>query len=414
MVKGLAFITDNIFIDEISYIQFTGEFATSLYKIGEIKESIIKFIEGYELLLDSFEENSFYINTQIRFGNAIGYLVYYVEYGSDPGDGYTEPYLGFISHNNDLTDLYFPEKLLINIFNIIHFFETSQDNVKATYWAFKMLALREKYPMRVFYRMLPKLFGYLISNDQLGEAFELHAEIMKLHSELLLRDVNQISNSVEQDLVISMQNREVKQNIDSDYELMLFVFNPIIIHLLTKTLINEIEISELVNKCENLLVKYSLNFSNKKLEAELSYMLKQFPTNEMESNELNNYVRKLDEEIFKYIQVPTYLICSIYKNSKDAIEMHFMIAQTFQLYEGSLSIYVLNPFLREFWSKRLLDNPEDFKNSTKFSENLQKSKKLNILLQTGAIFALAAEYLNYNLNEVDKLWLKKYTDEYGE
>ena len=211
-----------------------------------------------------------------------------------------------------------------------------------------------------------------------------------------------------------MQNRELEQNNDSDFELMLFVFNPILIHLLTKKIINEIEISELVNKCENLLIKYSLNFNNKKLHTELIHILKQFPTNEIESNELYDYVSELDQEIFRNIQIPSYLICSIYKNSKEAIKMHFIIAQTFQLYEGSISYLVLNPFLREFWQKRIKDNPTDFRNFAKFYENLQKTKKLKISLQTLAIFALAAENLNYNLNDKDKLWLKKYTDKYGE
>jgi hypothetical protein len=414
MLKGLKFITDNTFIDEISYIQFIGEFATSLYRTGKTKDSLVKFIEGYELLLDSFEENDFYINTQIRFGNAIGYLIYYYEHGSDPGDGFTEPYLGIISKNNDLTDLYFQEKLLINVFNIIHFFEISYDNDKAEYWAFKLFALKEEYQMKVFHRMLSKFLGYLVSNDRLDEAFKLQVEIIESHDKLLLRDVEQISNSIEKELVASIQSREMKLNRDNDLELMLYAFNPILIHLLKKKIKRRRGVSELVYKCKFLLEKYSVNFSNKKLIDELNYVLNNFPTNEAESIELQKHVNNIDQDVFKYVQVPTYLIFSIYNNSKTAIELHFIVASTFQLYEGSINICVLNPFLREFWQKRLNDNPKDFKNSRKFTENLQKTKMLKTSLQTKAIFTLAAENLDYKLKEEDKLWIKKYTDEYGE
>lgn len=414
MEKGLSFIDNNVSINEISYIQFIGEYATSLYLIGKTEDSLIKFIEGYELLLDSFEENDFYINTQIRYGNAIGYLFYLFERGSAIDEGYTEPYLGFISKNNNLKDLYFPEKLLINIFNIIHFFEISDDGAKAEYWALKMFNLEEKYPMRIFHNMLPKYTGYLIINDLFDKAIQLQVEVSTKTNDLLLIDANQIENSNEKELVLSFQDRLSKRQIDSDFDLMMFGFNPILIYLLTKRINNKIGNAELISKYECLLKAFSENFIDKRLLNELNYLLNHFPNNEMESDELYNYMCTVNHEIFKYVQVPTYLICSIYKNSKTAIELLFVISPTFQIYEGSINISVLNPFLREFWQKNLNDHPEDFMNPIKFSENLQKTKNLKNSLQTKAIFALTAENLNYNLNEGDKLWLKEYADEYGD
>ena len=414
MVKGLAFITDNTFIDEISYIQFIGEFATSLYKTGKIKDSIEKFIEGYELLLDSFEENSFYINTQIRFGNAIGYLVYYFEYGSDPGDGYTEPYLGFISHNNDLTDLYFPEKLLINVFNIINFFELIGNEEKAQYWAFKIFDLKEKHQMRVFNQMNSYLFGYLIINDKLNQTFLEQIEIIDASEKLLKINTDEIVNNSEKEIILSMQNKskEVNQNKDPELNLMLFAFNPILIHLLNKNLKGKISIAELIKECKNLINKYSDNFNNKKLLDALNYILKNFPKNEMESRSLYNYAINLDQEIFKYIQIPVYLICSIYEKSKEAIKLHFILAPTFEVYKDSLNICILFPFLQEFWKNKLSANSKEFKNPRKFVENLNKSKKLKTSLITKAVFALVTEQLNYDLNKEEKLWLKEYYDEY--
>jgi len=414
MMSAHAFVYDNIFIDEISYIQFIGEFATSIYLIGEIKDSIIKFIEGYELLLDSFEENNFYINTQIRYGNAIGYLIHYLECGTALNDTYTKPYMGFISNNKDLTDLYFPEKLLINIFNIIRFYEITNDNIRAEYWAFKLLKLKEKYPMRIFHSMISTILGYLIKNEQLDEVFNQQLEILDNNNKLLVMDTDQISHLGERELVISIQSSRMNHKLDPDFDLVMFAFNPILIHLLKKKIKNEIEINEVVDICEKLLIKYSVNFNNDKILTELNYVLKHFPTNNLESTKLYDYVNNIDQAIFKYIQLTAYLICSIHKDSKIAIEIHFKIASILPLYRGSQNICVLIPFLREFWQKRINDNPKDFKNPTKLSENLRKTGKLEISLQTEAIFALAAENLNYILNKEDKLLIKKYTDEYGE
>lgn len=414
MEKGLAFVTDNIFVDEISYVQFTGEFATSLFLLGDSKGSLLKFIEGYELLLDSFEENTTYINTQVRYGNAIGYILYFIETGKLIVDGYTKPYRGFISNNNDLKDLFFPEKLLINIFNIIHFFEITNDKVRAEYWAYKMFDLKKKYGMKVFHRMLSNLLGYRIVKGEFEEVFEQQIEIRNLTNEMLLRDTELIVHPEEKKLVISIQERESEQTKDFGFDLVMLVLNPIIIHLLTKRLKNELKTPELVNISIDLLDKYSANFDNKDLLSKLNYIISHCPTNQSESKNLLEYLEKVSQDIFGYLQVLTYLICSLQMSSKVAIETYFLMTPTFGLYKGSINNYVLIPFLIEFWKKKLDDEPQVFNNSAKLYENLRKVTNLNIDLQIKAIFALVAEQLNYNLKDVDISWLKDYTDEFGE
>lgn len=414
MVNGLEFIKDNAFIDEISYIQYIGEFATSLSLISKNDKSIVKFIEGYELLLDSFEENTVYINTQIRFGNAIGYLNYYLEFEKDPGEGFTKPYRGFIGNNNDLTDLYFPEKLLINIFQIVTYFELVQNYDKAEYWAFKMFTLKDKYPMTIFHKILSTLLGYLIKNDKLNEAFKLELEIIDVSNKLLKINPTEIDHPIKKDLVISMQARhqETITNKDPELEITLFGFLPILIHLLNKRLSDKIETSELITKCKEILIINSASFTNQKVLYELKYIFENFPENLSDALNLLEYSNKIEKDIFQYIQIPVYLICSIFKDSKLALEMHFTISQAFKLYKGSLNIFVLNPFLKAFWMYKLNEDSSIFNNPRKFIENLQKTEKLKMSIQTEAIFALAAEQLNYSLTNENELWLKEYTDEF--
>lgn len=414
MDEGLSFVKENIFVDEISYIQFVGEYATSLYLLGDTKSAIIKFIEGYELLLDSFEDSIIYINTQIKYGNALGYLVYLLEFEAQPGDGFTEPYRGFISNTNDLTELFFPEKLLINIFNIIGFFEIIQDHDKAKYWAFKLLNLKEKHKMKIFHKMLSKLLGYLITDEQYDKAFKLELEVIDKTNELKEFNAEEITNPNEKETVVSIQSNLSQQKQDSDFDLIILVFIPILIHQLKKIIINDIEISEAAKTCTGLLAKYSENFKNKELIEELIYILNHFPNNETESIQLWNHVKEFTDDNFKYLQVLTYVICSLKMNSKIAIDVQFKLAPIFKLYEGSININVINPFLQEYWKKQVSDAPGDFKNPIKLRENLHKTSRFSYALQSQAILVLAAEHLNYNLNDDDQLYVKGYTDVYGE
>lgn len=101
-------------------------------------------------------------------------------------------------------------------------------------------------------------------------------------------------------------------------------------------------------------------------------------------------------------------------SSKTAIATHYLVAPSLPLYTGSLNNYVVIPFLQEFWNKKLTDESQAFKNPDKLRENLQKVPRLKIAIQSKAIFALLADELRYNLNDTDKLFLKEYTDEYGE
>ncbi|MDR5591328.1 lipase/acyltransferase domain-containing protein [Christiangramia sp. SM2212] len=414
MTHGLHFVSENIYINEISYIQFKGEFATSLFLLGKTDDAILNFIEGYELLLNTFEENNFYINTQIRYGNAIGYLSYLVKFGNPPGDGYTKPYRGFISNNNDLSDLYYPEKLLINVFNIIEYFEIIKDSEKAEYWADKMFSLKEKYELKVFHRMLTPLTGYIIIKNQLEEVFELHLEILNLTDKLIERDTSKIANPDEKKLVASIQIRERQKRKDPDFDLIMLALNPIVIYLLTKLLKNEIEVFEFKKICRDLIDQYSENFKNKELLNELNYILNHFPTNEKESKDLSIYLHNINSEIVGHLQILTYLICSLQMNSKTAIATHFLLAPTFQLYTGSLNDCIIIPFLLKYWNTKLEMEPQAFRNPDKLSENFQKIHKLKSVLQTKAIFALLADDLRYELKDTDKLFLKEYTDEYGE
>ncbi|SDX31841.1 alpha/beta hydrolase [Aequorivita viscosa] len=410
--RGLGFMTDNIFIDEISYIQYIGEYATSLFLLNKNDEAILKFIEGYELLLNSFQENSFYINTQVRYGNAIGYISKMTETGLVPEDNFTKPYLGFISNNKDLNDLYFSEKLLLNIFIIIQFFEKIDDEVKAKHWAQKIFDLKDKYGIGIFYRMLNNLIGYEIMNGELNTAFELQKENIYLNQELLKRDLETIENQIEKDLVESFQKKIRLSKKDSDFDLIMFSVVPVLFYLLKQLLREEIKISDLVQLYLETIRKYSEIFTNKELYKELNYIIKNFPNNSEESKSLLDHVNRTNPAIFGYIQSVAYLICPLSMNSKEAIEFHFKLFPELKIYGGSIETYLVIPFLIEFWKNKLKKEPEAFHNIGKLYENLNKIDRVKINLRIKGIFSLISESLKYNLNESDKLWLEEYWEEY--
>lgn len=410
--KAILFVQENIFIDELNYVNFIGEFATSLFLIGQTKSAMVEYIGGYELLLNTFEENDVYINTQLKYGNAIGYLLHIIETGIALGDKFTKPFRGMISGYNNLTDVYFSEKIHLVIFNVIRFYEFENNMTEANKWANKIFDLKDKYDIKIFPRMLTHLLGYFISQGFYDEAIKQQLEIGRLTEQMLETDVSQIENVHEKTIATRIQSKETESVKDKDFELIVFVFKPILYHLLSRVIKEEIDILHLKSMLKTLLDKYGDLFTNQQTIAHLQEILDHYPTGIVESQAIMKYTNEIQPPNFAHVQLFSYLICSLEMDPKSALDTHFKLSECFPIYLGCVTNNILIPFYIEFWQRKIINDTKSFRKSLKLQINLEKVLNLPIRFQLPAIFALIADDLRYDIK--DKVWLKDYYEEYGE
>lgn len=417
MEQLYGFVHKNIFIAEIVLIQFIGEYATSLFSIGKDKEAMIKLIEGYEILLNTFEDSDDYYNLQLKFGNAIGYLQKLIETGTPPaGDTFTKPYRGMFTGVKDLKDLFFHEKLQIVSFVILTFYELENNMIEAGKWAGKIFELREKVDNKIFGKMLTQLHGYHIIQGNYCAAVEQQLEVDRLTNELLKTEVHNINND-EQHTITSKIKQAINEKVndqDPDFEFVVMVLNPILFHLLTRFLKDEINPQELADLFKDVLSRCRSSFVNHTTLDYLDSLITHLPQSNIESQAVMTYINQLPQPGHGYLQFLGYLICTLNMEPKHAIETHFKLSHSFPLYAGVVNNSIIIPFYFEFWNKKIQAEPKLFKDLRRLESNLKFVYTLSIKYQLPAIFSLVSNSLGYNVPGNDKVWLNDYLEQYGE
>lgn len=416
MVKAASFLHDNIFISEIIHICFTGEYAISLFLNKDLDGAMLKLIEGYDMLMNTFQKSTAYINAQLRYGNAIGYIMRIVQDGVPPiGNTFTAPYRGMMMKSNDLTDLFFDEKIHFVIFQIIEYLEMSDRSSEAKYWADKLEALANTYDIKIMQPALPTLLSYSIAEGQYSKVIQRQVSIIQSYKELSENVVvSEIENEQERELTELIKSKKTLLGQKSDFELIVFALVPIVCHLLKDLLQEKIDIAQMGNSLKGLINEHSAAFMDANTPSALLYLADNLPSNEVQARTILVYLKDLPQPAFGNLEIITYLICSLYLPPKEAAVLHFTLAAAFPLYKGGTTNSILVPFYKKFWNVRMADEPEAFKDIRKLEENLSKTSSLDIQLRLSAIFVLTADSVGYDLNQTDKAWLKDYLNEYGE
>ncbi|WP_347051905.1 AAA family ATPase [Flavobacterium olei] len=417
MEELYEFIQQNIFISEIVLIQYIGEYATSIFTTGRPKEALIKFIEGYELLLDTFEESDDYYNLQLKFGNAIGYLQALIEKGTAPSaDKFTTPYRTMFTADKDLKIYFFHEKLLLVSFIIVNFYELENNMSEAYRWAEKIFNLKEKVDLKIFGKMLTQLYGYYIIHGRYIETVEQQFEVDRLEKELKKTEVEKIQNKEEQ--IITSRIKQATENIststDPDFEFLIMVLNPILFHLLTRFLKNEINKQELYAIFNAVLLKCKHTFVNKPTLNYMQKIVHNLPVDNSGSMHLFDEISKIPEPTFGHLEILGLLITTMKMDPKNAIAIHFKISQCFPLYSGVVNNSILIPFYFEYWTKKIKEMPEQFNEVRRLESNITKANNLPIEHRLAAIFSLVSFSLGFKVPPNQGTWLSDYLEEYGE
>lgn len=398
--RALSFAKDNIYVDELWYIKLIGETAISFYLNNKIEDSLIELSKGYELLLNSFENDDAYKNVQLRYGNTILYLIEHFTWGEIPGKSENRivPYRGFFENDKNIADLFNDEKLVIVITMLVSFFEQINDKETACRWANRAFNLQKEIDIKTIRMLFIGLMGYKILEDKYDEAVIEQIKIFNSNQKYVAENKTDLPNFL--------------KNYSIDFAIIASTINPICFRLLYKLILNEIDNAEIYLKVKNLLLKFDNHIEDKQLILAILFVLENYPTSDVESQDLIDYLNKLDDNRFYQVRFLGYIIYSMGTKSKLAIEAHLVFKDIFKMFAGSINLYIIVPFFVEFWKQKIKEEPSEFRGLRKLEENLDKVKSLKNKLQIQAIFALISESLNYKLSQSEKEWLNDYYDEY--
>lgn len=398
--QALSFAKDNIYVDELWYIKLIGENAISLYLNNKIEDSLKELSRGYELLLNSFENDDAYKNVQLRYGNIISYVNEHFFFGKIPNksDTHTAPYRGFFENNSNIADLYTDEKRVIIITMLVSFFEEIKDKETAHFWANIAFSLQKEVTIETFRMLFMGLTGYKILEDKYEEAVEEQIKIFDCNKKFVADSKIDVPEYI--------------KNYSIDFAIIASAINPICVRLLHKYILNEIDFEEIGLTIKNLLSKFENNIEDKRLITNILNTLSRFPSTYDESKNLMNTISALESRRFGHVQFLGYILCSMKMNSTVALHTHLIFKDMFKIFSGSINLYIMVPFLVCFWKAKIQEEPSEFKGVRKLEENLDKISSLKGKLQIKAIFALISESLNSKLNQEDHEWLSEYYDEY--
>lgn len=392
---------NNLYVSELWYLKIVGEYAISLYLDKQINAALIILSEGYEKLLNTFEDDNSYKNIQLRYGNIISYIYqhFHANKKLDKSDTHTEPYRGFFKNSNDISELYFDEKLVIIIANFIWFYEEIHDKERACYWADLVFSLQKKIKITQFKMIFSSLIGYKIIKDEYDDAVHQQIEIYE----------NNVVQSKKEEI------EELQKYVNGSslsFTVNLLAFNAIYIRLLYRVIKDEIKIDEANLIFKDLFTKFKQILNNDILIKNVFEIIDNFPSNLAESKNLIAKISILDVNELNDVHFLGYMACSITIPAKQAIECHFAIKDLFPVFSGSVMLYIMAPFFIEYWKMKIDEKPDIFHNLKKLRDNINKVDRLKNQFQIKAIFALVAESLNYTLLQEDTSWLQDYYDEY--
>lgn len=399
--QAYYFAKNNVYVSELWYLKIVGEYAISLYLDNQISASLIALSEGYEKLLNTFEDNNSYKNVQLRYGNIISYIYQHFRYNEklEKSDTHTEPYRGFFENSKDISELYFDEKLVIIIANLIWFYEEIHNKERACYWADLVFSLEKKIKITHFKMIFSSLIGYKIIKDEYEDAVQQQIEIYE----------NNVAQSQKEEI------KELQKYVNGSslsFTVNLLAFNSIYIRLLYRVLRDEIKIDEANLIFKDLFSKFEQILNSDILIKNVFEIIDNFPSNLAESKNLIAKISALDVDELNDVHFLGYMACSITMPAKQAIECHFAIKDIFPVFSGSVMLYIMMPFFIEYWKLKIDEEPDRFHNVKKLKENIDKVTELKNQFQIKALFALISESLRYSLSENDKSWLQDYYYEY--
>lgn len=332
-------------LEDITKCEVIGEHAIALWANNDRINSIKKLAEGYEIIHDTFLDNSVvYKEILLIYGICIGHYSTLIA-NREINQDFVIPHRGmFLKNREKAIDLYTPEKkyalaqILFSAFNDLLLFDF------ANKWAHKILLLKKDFPEDYpFYGLFFQFIPYLANEKE----FEKVDSIYYLTEESRER---MIGNGVP---LLPVDNK-------SDNYLTLFVL-PCLFVALNEYLRNKDCGIELLKAIVKLLKRSSTFIEDKEKIDIFENYLNRFISEEKFDRNTIITVNELNDDCYA-IKILGYLLTSISVDVKYSFELQFAFLPSYDVkihrLFGESSYLFLTPFFETHWKDRLTCNAQ--------------------------------------------------------
>lgn len=416
-MKAKEFTSENEFTSDILKAKVIGELSVSLFLNNDTKGAIYELEKGYQILLDSYNINSEYHITILRYGHALNYWNQLLTKGKPPekdilGGDYEVPKRGMFLSNFDesmVEEYYFPERRFIVSYLLLNSFEAFHDYNLARKWAFNNISVHNEIDFNNFSIMNSHAIPYLIIDNKYIEAIELQISTIDNTNELNTQE-SRLENLSNNKFLKHITADRPKTGI-SEYDdpLIEYVILPIFLNFIMTYSSSNKDLMKNIDDLENVVSKLKLYMKDTAFVDSLQKIL----TEILSENDSVNKIKQIGENYTGKFTAPLktigYLFASILSTNLEAFKLHFAVVKRLDTNIKSISkgtySFILIPFFEHFWFNRIENNSTsnmDFwKNKSKpYYESAETDNKVKCL------FKILVHHLNYEPSNREDEWLE--------
>lgn len=415
-IKAKEFTIENEFTSDILQSKVIGELAISLFLNNDIQGAIYELEKGYQVLLDSYNINTEYHITIMRYGHALNYWHHLLLEGYPPekdmlGGDYEIPFRGmFLSNVKDdlVEEIFFPERRFMVSYIFFRSFESLCDFSLARKWAFNNISVHNDFDFNYFGALNSHAIPYLILDKKYIKAIELQISIIDNTNKL---------NSDKIDLERLSKNKFLKNILDGRPKTGIKEYDAVLIeHLLIPIILNYImtnsnsndDLRENLADLENVLQNLQLYIQDTSFVDSLKEILVNIS---LGGDPVNNILKIGEEykgEFDSPLKVIGYLFTSFFSVNLEAFKLQFAVINRLDTNIKKMSkgayYFILIPFFEKFWFSRF-ENDKVPGSDFWINKSKPHYKATEIENKIKCLFKILVHHLNYETSNREDEWL---------
>jgi len=411
MEKAVELQEGNPFVTDVESAKIFGEYSISLWKNNEQLKSIYAIERGMDKVINSYVPQDEYKATIIWLGHVLNYYHHLFNNMPPPktaGDDYMVPFVGMFyrPHDNLLNSgFYFEQRKFMQAYLMLQSFSSLADLERSKKWARITFKLFDEEPYNPFKQvMMRETAFFILDGDYEGAISHGHKLMSAEEEQNIAKAFDQLPEAIRKII-----DKRVAQNFDN---IDIYLFEYIFIYIIIKMLDNYVKSKnkETITNFIEYLPKIRDHFTDPKpigwLETALTYLLDDSKTgHEILDIEHDN------EDLSNSIKILLYLTASFKANLFEALKLHLSLIARLEMVSTTVAgisnyYFIVIPFLTNFWTHAIKNNPGAFENhSFLLEKGLPKIESEIVTKKLKTLFKVLVHHLNYDPTANEQNWL---------
>lgn len=415
--KARDFANDSQYFSETLKAKVAGEYAISLALNNKLKDAIYALGEGYQVLLDSYDDSTDSKHLVLWFGHIGNYWNHILKFNRPPekdssGEPYMVPKRGMLLKTfkqENIESWYFQERRFMTAHMLFSSFEELGDFEHSKKWAYNEVAINLDLTSNAFYAILQGVVPYFIIDNRYDDAIAWQSDVIE-GTNKTISDPRSLESYAKSELIQDIVEDRPKIKIDRIDEIVSErVIIPIILQLILGVFDNNHKKHEMTGELIDVLERWIHIYQKQESILKVIELLRLF-ANGSDSESIYDNARLYSGDLIEPVKVIGYLLASQQAPTIEAFKLHFAMIQRLDTNTKKMSLgtykFILVPFFERFWLRQYCERPTDF-----LHKNLWVSKSLPYY-ETGKwdsklkrLFKILCFHLNYEPSNKESEWL---------